>query len=265
MLPGGPGAGIAEMVGGDKREVQHVADFQQQYDVVTLDPRGVGKSSPIRCDPKAAPKVEMPLDHKPTQAEFNAVAHANAAFIKSCADATRRAVLASLRQVHRPGHRAHAPGAVAQQRPHGLWRLVRLGLRRCLSRSLSEARKGVGSRRDSRPYRRVPDVHRAQRHGACRTPSSAWSNGARKRPNARCMARISAPPLIRPSPASPRCVLWCRRCWPGRGPAFRLADGDADAGRSGQRRRKQDAEGNRQGVGPQHQRRSRAALRQGRP
>ena len=70
------------------RKVQHVADFQQQYDVVTFDPRGIGKSSPIRCDPKAAPKVEMPLDHKPTQAEFDAVARANAAFFKSCADAT---------------------------------------------------------------------------------------------------------------------------------------------------------------------------------
>jgi hypothetical protein len=30
----------------------------------------------------------MPLDHQPTQAEFNAVADANAAFIRSCADAT---------------------------------------------------------------------------------------------------------------------------------------------------------------------------------
>ena len=67
LLPGGPGPGIAEMMGGDERKVQHVADFQQQYDVVTWDPRGIGKSSPIRCDPKAAPKVEMPLDHKPTQ------------------------------------------------------------------------------------------------------------------------------------------------------------------------------------------------------
>jgi pimeloyl-ACP methyl ester carboxylesterase len=86
LLPGGPGPGIAEMMGGDMRKVQHVADFQQQYDVVTWDPRGIGKSSPIRCDPKAAPKVEMPLDHKPTQAEFDAVARANAAFIKSCAD-----------------------------------------------------------------------------------------------------------------------------------------------------------------------------------
>src|SRR4029079_13005845 len=70
LLPGGPGPGIAEMMGGEERKVQHVADFQQQYDVVTWDPRVIGKSSPVRCDPMAAPKVEMPLAHKPTQAEF---------------------------------------------------------------------------------------------------------------------------------------------------------------------------------------------------
>ena len=88
LLPGGPGPGIAEMMGAE-RKVQHIPDFQQEYDVVSWDPRGIGKSSPIRCDPKAAPKLEMPLDRKPTQAEFDAVARANAAFIQSCADAQR--------------------------------------------------------------------------------------------------------------------------------------------------------------------------------
>lgn len=88
ILPGGPGAGILETVGSEMRAAQHVPEFQQLYDVVTFDPRGIGKSSPVRCDPKAMPKAEMPLDHQPTQAEFNAVADANAEFIKSCADAT---------------------------------------------------------------------------------------------------------------------------------------------------------------------------------
>jgi pimeloyl-ACP methyl ester carboxylesterase len=88
LLPGGPGAGITEIIGGEMRAAQHIPEFQQQYDVVTFDPRGIGKSSPVRCDPKEVPKAEMPLDHKPTQAEFEAVARANAAFIKSCAAAT---------------------------------------------------------------------------------------------------------------------------------------------------------------------------------
>jgi pimeloyl-ACP methyl ester carboxylesterase len=88
LLPGGPGAGIMEMMGGEMRTAQHVSELQRQYDVVTFDPRGVGKSSPIRCDPAMAPAAEMPMDHKPTQAEFEAVARANASFIKSCADAS---------------------------------------------------------------------------------------------------------------------------------------------------------------------------------
>jgi pimeloyl-ACP methyl ester carboxylesterase len=88
LLPGGPGAGIMEILGGEMRAAQHIPEFQRQYDVVTFDPRGVGKSSPIRCDPTAAPKAEMPMDRKPTEAEFEAVARDNAAFIKSCAEAS---------------------------------------------------------------------------------------------------------------------------------------------------------------------------------
>ena len=88
LLPGGPGAGIMEIIGGEMRAAQHIPEFQRQYDVVTFDPRGIGKSSPIRCDPATAPTAEMPMDHKPTQAEFEAVARANAAFIKSCAEAS---------------------------------------------------------------------------------------------------------------------------------------------------------------------------------
>ena len=88
LLPGGPGVGIIEIMGGEMRTAQHVSEFQRQYDVVTFDPRGIGKSSPIRCDPAMVPTAEMPMDHTPTQAEFEAAARANAAFIKSCADAS---------------------------------------------------------------------------------------------------------------------------------------------------------------------------------
>ena len=88
LLPGGPGAGIMETIAGEIREDQHVPEFQQHFDVVTFDPRGVGNSNPVRCDPAAAPKAQMPLDHKPSQAEFEAVAHDVGGFVKSCADAT---------------------------------------------------------------------------------------------------------------------------------------------------------------------------------
>jgi pimeloyl-ACP methyl ester carboxylesterase len=88
LLPGGPGVGIKEIMGGEMRAAQHVAEFQRQYDVVTFDPRGIGKSSPIRCDPATAPAAETPMDRAPTQAEFEAVARANAAFIEGCAKAS---------------------------------------------------------------------------------------------------------------------------------------------------------------------------------
>jgi pimeloyl-ACP methyl ester carboxylesterase len=88
FLPGGPGAGILETLTGLSREDQHVADFQQYFDVVTFDVRGVGKSSAVRCDPAAVPKAQAPLDHKPSQAEWDAVVRDVGAFIKTCADAT---------------------------------------------------------------------------------------------------------------------------------------------------------------------------------
>ena len=163
LLPGGPGVGIMEIMGGEMREAQHVAEFQQQYDVVTFDPRGIGKSSPIRCDPAAAPKAEMPLDHKPTQAEFEAVARANAAFIESCADASGELLwhlsakdtaqdIERIRQALSPND-----GIVAYGASYG----SAYGGR--LSRSLSAEREGADPRRGRRSHRRLRHLHRAQR------------------------------------------------------------------------------------------------------
>lgn len=88
MLPGGPGAGIPETIGDEMREAQHVPGFQPLYDVVTFDPRGVGKSAAIRCKPAVSPKEQMSLDREPSQAEFDAVSRTNTTFIESRADAT---------------------------------------------------------------------------------------------------------------------------------------------------------------------------------
>lgn len=81
--PGGPGAGISDMFVGN-RAANHVDDFAPQYDVVTFDPRGIGQSNPIRCSPKALPRVSAPVDEPPSQAQFNAITAANAAFFKTC-------------------------------------------------------------------------------------------------------------------------------------------------------------------------------------
>ena len=88
FIPGGPGAGVPETIAGEIREDQHVPDFQQHFDVVTFDPRGVGQSNPVRCDPAAVPQAQIPLDRKPSQTEWEAVARDVGAFVKTCADAT---------------------------------------------------------------------------------------------------------------------------------------------------------------------------------
>ena len=80
ILPGGPGAGITEMMGGDMRDgAAHRRASSSNTTSSRFDPRGIGKSSPIRCDPDAVPPGRAPLDRQPTQAEFDAMARANAA------------------------------------------------------------------------------------------------------------------------------------------------------------------------------------------
>lgn len=90
LIPGGPGAGVREMIAGGwgMREAHHVEEFRQHYDVVTFDPRGIGESSPIRCDPALLPEVVPPRDRAPSAAEFAALAAANGAFYESCFAAT---------------------------------------------------------------------------------------------------------------------------------------------------------------------------------
>ena len=73
---------------GQFRGLQHIDDFAGQYDVVSFDPRGIGQSSPIRCDPNAASPVSEPVYRSPTPAEFDALARANGAFFHSCLAAT---------------------------------------------------------------------------------------------------------------------------------------------------------------------------------
>src|SRR5262249_17017055 len=63
-------------------------ELTRRYDVVSFDPRGVGHSSPVRCDPGAIPPVSEPVYREPTPAEFEALARANAAFFRSCFTAT---------------------------------------------------------------------------------------------------------------------------------------------------------------------------------
>ena len=84
FIPGGPGVGISGTFGGENRTGQHVDDFRREYDVVAFDPRGIGQSNPIRCDPAAVPSATPPAGGAPSAAEFKAIGDANAALFKSC-------------------------------------------------------------------------------------------------------------------------------------------------------------------------------------
>jgi pimeloyl-ACP methyl ester carboxylesterase len=55
---------------------------------VTFDPRGIGESNPIRCDPELVPPVSQPRDEAPSASEWVALAETNAAFYASCFAAT---------------------------------------------------------------------------------------------------------------------------------------------------------------------------------
>jgi pimeloyl-ACP methyl ester carboxylesterase len=87
LIPGGPGVGIDEAFG-QFRTLQHIDEFARQFDVVTFDPRGVGQSSPVRCNPNVLPPTSAPVNRAPTLAEFQQLADANAAFFQSCFAAT---------------------------------------------------------------------------------------------------------------------------------------------------------------------------------
>jgi pimeloyl-ACP methyl ester carboxylesterase len=83
FIPGGPGVGISGVFG-QFRGSQRIDDFARQYDVVSFDPRGIGQSSPIRCNPDAVHAASEPIYRAPAPAEFEALARANAAFFRSC-------------------------------------------------------------------------------------------------------------------------------------------------------------------------------------
>jgi pimeloyl-ACP methyl ester carboxylesterase len=88
IIPGGPGAGIIEMIGAETRSALHIEELAQQYDVVTFDPRGIGKSNPILCAPNNVPPVAAPVGTPPSPTDFEAIAGANAALYRSCFAAT---------------------------------------------------------------------------------------------------------------------------------------------------------------------------------
>ncbi len=81
IVPGGPGIGIEPTIGAAEHQV---AELRRYYDVVTFDPRGIGASDPIRCDPNALPKAPAPSSQPPTRTEFENIGSRKSAFFKTC-------------------------------------------------------------------------------------------------------------------------------------------------------------------------------------
>jgi pimeloyl-ACP methyl ester carboxylesterase len=86
-IPGGPGAGIAELFGAYRADFR-VDELRRDRDVLTFGPRGVGESGPVRCAPGAVPSASLSDGGVASPAEIDALARANAAFAQSCFDAT---------------------------------------------------------------------------------------------------------------------------------------------------------------------------------
>jgi pimeloyl-ACP methyl ester carboxylesterase len=85
FIPGGPGAGVAEMFGA-YRGIFNVDELRRERDVVTFDPRGVGQSSPVRCE--AEPVPSAPITGITSAEEFGGLERASARFAAGCFERT---------------------------------------------------------------------------------------------------------------------------------------------------------------------------------
>ncbi|MFI6319868.1 alpha/beta fold hydrolase [Nonomuraea sp. NPDC050556] len=82
-LPGGPGGSGVETIAGSPE----FGGLEKVFDIVSLDPRGVGKSSPLTC-PTDAVKAVMPTSLPRTDAELDAVRRKNLALAQECRKAS---------------------------------------------------------------------------------------------------------------------------------------------------------------------------------
>jgi pimeloyl-ACP methyl ester carboxylesterase len=88
LNPGGPGNSGIDAMASELRALTPAV--QARFDIVSFDPRGVGRSSPIRCRPAGAPRSSggegPPLDPAPTtDAGRQALTEAYRAYAEACA------------------------------------------------------------------------------------------------------------------------------------------------------------------------------------
>jgi pimeloyl-ACP methyl ester carboxylesterase len=86
--PGGPGGSASEAVIATAQGITGIfsQNLISSYDIIGLDPRGVGQSNPIKCDPTI---LNTRISTFPkTDDEFNALVNRNKAFGASCKNKT---------------------------------------------------------------------------------------------------------------------------------------------------------------------------------
>jgi pimeloyl-ACP methyl ester carboxylesterase len=89
MNPGGPGGRASGVVEAAAEGAPIFSDdLQAQYDIIGLDPRGVGMSTNIRCDPNVWNQRSGVTQFPSTDAEFNALKNYNLNLGLSCKNLT---------------------------------------------------------------------------------------------------------------------------------------------------------------------------------
>ncbi len=92
MNPGGPGASGVQFL--EQQGTSFPAALRRRFNLVSFDPRGIGKSDPVRCVGPAGLRSLMALDPAPVDAaEARTVATATKAFVAACLAHTSRTLL----------------------------------------------------------------------------------------------------------------------------------------------------------------------------
>ncbi|TLS46747.1 alpha/beta hydrolase [Streptomyces montanus] len=79
--PGGPGASGVDFAVGDATSY-FSADIQEKFDIIGFDPRGVGRSQPVKCSQKLL--NQRPSPYPRNQAEFDQLAEFNRTLREDC-------------------------------------------------------------------------------------------------------------------------------------------------------------------------------------
>ena len=86
--PGGPGVVTSDLLAGQAMGYAVFGDVANHFDIIGVDPRGIGLSQPIICDPE---KFNAPWPKFPqSEAGFNELVNYNKAFWESCLNVTGR-------------------------------------------------------------------------------------------------------------------------------------------------------------------------------